>query len=76
MHLINPEHCWSLSAATPSKREFDIGQKLLESRHHGTSRTEAQLKPWRGLITGPQLKDMQSEQGVQWSQRYMCKTMW
>ena len=65
MHLINPEHCWSLSTATPSNCELGIGQTLLESRHHGTSRTEAQLKPWRGLITGPQLKDVQSQQGVQ-----------
>ena len=65
MHLINPEHCWSLSAATPSRLELDIGQKLLKSRHHGTSRTEAQPNPWRGLITGPQLKDAQSEQKVQ-----------
>jgi len=46
-------------------RELGIGKTLLESRHHGTSRTEAQLKPWRGLITGPQLQVVQSQQGVQ-----------
>ncbi len=65
MHLINPEHRLSLSAATPSRVELEIGQKLLESRQHGTSGKEAQLNPWRGLITGPQLKDVQSEQKVQ-----------
>ncbi len=65
MHLINPEHLWSRSAATPSRPELDIGQVLLKSRHHGNSRTEAQLNRWRGLITGPQLENVQSEQVVQ-----------
>lgn len=65
MHLINPEHRLSLSAATPSRVELDIGRLLLESRQHGTLRKEAQLNPWRGLITGPQLKGVQSKQEVQ-----------